>query len=166
MLYSSFTPFIVIFLHAIASSSLQDTQLLEDIVRTLDPLKNTSKASSRLCEICTIFSRVARGLVQSRHSFLGTYNPQNDSLLLLNDTSQTSVFNPGSLQDYFEAEVDSNTNMLDRFTYAGRRIFLLCWGAGRVGSRRRWIFWACSFHCPKVVYVLLTGWYVCMDWLI
>ncbi|KAL4787931.1 hypothetical protein BJX76DRAFT_249584 [Aspergillus varians] len=114
MLYSSFNPFIVIFLHAIAASSLEDTQLLEDVVRTLHPIKGTSKASGRLHQICTIFARVARGLVESRNSFLGAYNAQDDSLRLLNDTSQTSLFEPNSLQDYFTAEVD----MLDQFTYS------------------------------------------------
>ncbi|KAL2837833.1 hypothetical protein BJY01DRAFT_251236 [Aspergillus pseudoustus] len=113
MLYASFTPFIVIFLHAIASSSLEDTQLLEDVVRTLYPIKDTSKACARLYQICTIFSRVARGLIESRaSSFLGTYNRQADSLLLLNDTGNTSLFDPNSLQDYFTTEVD----MLDQFT--------------------------------------------------
>ncbi|KAJ0418976.1 hypothetical protein BJY00DRAFT_172326 [Aspergillus carlsbadensis] len=113
ILYSSFTPFIVIFLHAIASSSLEDTQLLEDVVRTLYRVKDTSKACGRLYQICTIFARVARGLIESRaSSFLGTYNRQDDSLLLLSDTGNTSVFDPNSLQDYFTAEVD----MLDQFT--------------------------------------------------
>ncbi|KAL4923484.1 Zn(II)2Cys6 transcription factor [Aspergillus undulatus] len=114
ILYSSFTPFIVTFLHAIASSSLEDTLLLEDVVRTLQPIKSTSKACARLYQICTIFARVARGLVESRNSFLGAYNAQNDSFLLLNDTSQSSLFDPGFLQDYFSAEVD----MLDQFTYS------------------------------------------------
>ncbi|KAL2819148.1 hypothetical protein BJX63DRAFT_382501 [Aspergillus granulosus] len=115
VLYSSFTPFIVIFLHAIASSSLEDTQLLEDVVRTLHPIKDTSKACGRLYQICTIFSRVSRSLIESRaSSFLGTYNRQDDSLLLLNDTGNTSLFDPNSLQDYFTAEVD----MLDQFTYS------------------------------------------------
>jgi len=114
MLYASFTPFIVIFLHAIAASSAEDTKLLEDVVRTLHPTKDTSKACSRLYQICTIFARVARRLVESRHSFLGTYNAQDDSLLLLNDTGNISLFDPGSLQDYFSAEID----MLDQFTYS------------------------------------------------
>ncbi|KAL4878830.1 hypothetical protein BJY04DRAFT_194691 [Aspergillus karnatakaensis] len=115
MLYASFTPFVVIFLHAIAASSLADIQLLEDIVRTLRPIKDTSKACARLYQICTIFARVARGLVESRNNLLGTYNAQNDSLLLLNGgEGQASLFDPNSLQDYLYAEVD----MLDQFTYA------------------------------------------------
>ncbi|KAL5335380.1 hypothetical protein BJX70DRAFT_390670 [Aspergillus crustosus] len=115
MLYASFTPFVVIFLHAIAASSLQDNQLLDDIVLTLRPIKDTSKACARLYQICTIFSRVARGLVESRNSFLGTYNEHNDSLLLFNNNAgHASLFDPGSLQDYLYAEVD----MLDQFTYA------------------------------------------------
>ncbi|KAL4807613.1 hypothetical protein BDV18DRAFT_151590 [Aspergillus unguis] len=113
ILYSSFTPFIVIFLHAIASSSLPDTTLLEDIVRTLDPLKETSKACGRLFQICTIFARVARSLVESRHSFLGTYNPQDDSLLLnLNNQGNASLYNPSSLQEYFtEGDMLIHTSM-------------------------------------------------------
>ncbi|OJJ65052.1 hypothetical protein ASPSYDRAFT_39849 [Aspergillus sydowii CBS 593.65] len=114
MLYASFTPFIVIFLHAIAASSAEDTKLLEDVVRTLYPTKDTSKACGRLYQICAIFARVARRLVESRHSFLGTYNAQDDSLLLLNDTGNTSLFDPGSLQDYLSAEID----MMDQFTYS------------------------------------------------
>ncbi|KAL2862729.1 Zn(II)2Cys6 transcription factor [Aspergillus lucknowensis] len=130
MLYSSFTPFIVIFLHAIAASSLEDIQLLEDIVRTLYPIKDTSKASARLYQICTIFARVARGLVESRTSFLGTYNSQDDSLLLLNDTGQTSLFDPGSLQDYFTAEVD----MLDQFTYSEAEDMSAILGSWAIGQ--------------------------------
>jgi hypothetical protein len=131
ILYSSFTPFIVIFLHAIASSSLEDTQLLEDVVRTLYPVKDTSKACGRLYQICTNFARVARGLIESRaSSFLGTYNRQDDSLLLLSDTGNTSVFDPNSLQDYFTTEVD----MLDQFTYSeaeGMSAILGGWASGQ-----------------------------------
>ncbi|KAL4944173.1 hypothetical protein BDV06DRAFT_233777 [Aspergillus oleicola] len=112
MLYSSFTPFIVISLHAIAARSLEDTLLLEDVVRTLHPIKSTSKACARLFQICTIFSRVARALVESNNSFLGAYDSTNDSFLLMNDVALAqgqgvnSVFDPSYLQEYFGNEVD------------------------------------------------------------
>ncbi|KAJ5341656.1 hypothetical protein N7541_010780 [Penicillium brevicompactum] len=47
LLFSSFTPFIVQFLHAVTYKDQEDLQILEDVVRTLEGAKEASKASKR-----------------------------------------------------------------------------------------------------------------------
>ncbi|KAJ5338815.1 hypothetical protein N7452_005543 [Penicillium brevicompactum] len=47
LLFSSFTPFIVQFLHAVTYKDQEDLQILEDVVRTLEGVKEASKASKR-----------------------------------------------------------------------------------------------------------------------
>ena len=86
--YSSFTPFIVIFLHAIAVTSFEDVQLLEDVVKILRSMRSASKGSERLYQICATFSHLARRLVEDRLSCVGTYNQQDNSLLFLDSQGQ------------------------------------------------------------------------------
>ncbi|KAJ5806376.1 fungal-specific transcription factor domain-containing protein [Penicillium pulvis] len=113
LLYSSFTPFIVIFLHAIAATSMDDVNLLEEVVATLYNTRGVSSASERLYSIGVNFARVARGLVAAQKSCVGKYNEQEDSLLLSGDTRKpdASRLDGSTPQDPF------GVDMMDYLTY-------------------------------------------------
>ncbi|KAJ5096908.1 hypothetical protein N7456_007629 [Penicillium angulare] len=111
LLYSSFTPFVVIFLHAIAATSMEDVKLLEEVVATLQVARGVSNASERIYSIGANFARVARGLVEAQKS-VGKYNEQEDSLKLGDDTRKAHVFNPDITQD-----PSIGVDMMDYLTY-------------------------------------------------
>lgn len=128
-MFSSFTPFIVIFLHSIAATSLDDLQLLEDVVESLQKIQRVSRSSERLYQICSTFARIASGLVEARKSCVGMYNKQDDSLQFLhnnNDTTgQISIFEPDFLQDFLDAD-----NVTNHASYAEAHDILDCWVTG------------------------------------
>lgn len=107
LLYSSFTPFVVIFLHAIAATSMEDVKLLEEVVTTLRPARGVSSASERLYNIGANFARVARGLVEAQKSCVGKYNEQRGSLQLLDDSRTGDIFFSGHEQDSLSADMMS-----------------------------------------------------------
>ncbi|KAF4979220.1 hypothetical protein FZEAL_4529 [Fusarium zealandicum] len=83
---SSFTPFVVIFLHAIAASSLEDVQLLSDVVETLESAQKGHAGTKKLYQICATFARLARRMVEARNSCVGMYDHSTDSLQLAGAT--------------------------------------------------------------------------------
>ncbi|KAK6540167.1 hypothetical protein TWF694_008988 [Orbilia ellipsospora] len=90
LLYTSFTPLIVVFLHSIASNSSSDVKLLQDFLDSLEPIADVSKDSKRLYEVAKVFCRVAKALVESHHQraagvALGTYSHQSNTLFLPQD---------------------------------------------------------------------------------
>jgi hypothetical protein len=80
--YSSFTPFVVIFLHAISAAKLEDVQLLDDVVGTLKQVSGTSKQSERLHQVCATFAAVAREMVKSQRVNITSYSFEDNSLKL------------------------------------------------------------------------------------
>ncbi|KAJ1707538.1 fungal-specific transcription factor domain-containing protein [Aspergillus flavus] len=101
LLFSSFTPFIVIFLHAIAATSSDDIQLLNEVVESLQHIRYVSPSSERLYQICSTFLQIARGLVKTRQSCVGAYNQLEDSLQFATDAGPMSIFEPDCLQSLF-----------------------------------------------------------------
>uniref|UniRef100_A0A098DFN8 Xylanolytic transcriptional activator regulatory domain-containing protein n=2 Tax=Gibberella zeae (strain ATCC MYA-4620 / CBS 123657 / FGSC 9075 / NRRL 31084 / PH-1) TaxID=229533 RepID=A0A098DFN8_GIBZE len=77
---SSFTPFVVIFLHSMAASSLDDVQLLEQVVDTFRHAREIHAGAERLYQICATFARLARRMVESRNTSVGMYDQNTDSL--------------------------------------------------------------------------------------
>lgn len=96
--YSSFTAFIVVFLHAISAASSADVQLLEDVVATLDGVRDSSKYSERLYKICAILAGLAKQLSGSQNAFVGAYQPQKDALCFTDHTNLSPAFEPQALQ--------------------------------------------------------------------
>ncbi|KAK6352925.1 hypothetical protein TWF696_004920 [Orbilia brochopaga] len=88
LLYTSFTPLIVVFLHAIASNSASDVKLLHDFLDSIEPISGVSKDCRRLCEVTKVFCRVAKALVEGQQQHLhaplalGTYSHTSNTLLL------------------------------------------------------------------------------------
>ncbi|KAF4332455.1 transcriptional regulatory [Fusarium beomiforme] len=77
---ASFTPFVVIFLHSIAASSLEDVELLEQVVTTFRSARDINVGAEKLYQICSTFARLARRMVESRNTSVGMYDHSNDSL--------------------------------------------------------------------------------------
>jgi hypothetical protein len=77
---SSFTPFVVIFLHSIAASSLEDVNLLEQVVDTFRHAREIHAGAEKLYQICATFARLARRMVESRNTSVGMYDQNTDSL--------------------------------------------------------------------------------------
>lgn len=111
---SSFTPFIVVFLHAIATTSMEDVQLLNDVVELLKRARGASRGSQRLYQICAAFVQLARGIVETRDpsTTLPAYNQQQDSLHFSDDHGQMmSIFGSDSFQA--SASVDWTAHHID-----------------------------------------------------
>ncbi|RVD87319.1 uncharacterized protein DFL_001561 [Arthrobotrys flagrans] len=92
LLYTSFTPLIVVFLHSVASNDPSDVKLLHDFLDSIEPIAHVSKDSARLFEVTKVFCRVAKALVDSRnHNPLGTYSHQSNTLLLPQDHNIVNI---------------------------------------------------------------------------
>lgn len=77
---SSFTPFVVTFLHSIAASSLEDVSLLEEVVDTFRHAREIHAGAEKLYQICDTFARLARRMVESQNTSVGMYDQNTDSL--------------------------------------------------------------------------------------
>lgn len=65
LFYTSMTPLVIIFLHAITTPNSADVDLLLKCQETLEQLKVQSKETARILRVCKIFSRVARSRLQT-----------------------------------------------------------------------------------------------------
>lgn len=117
LLFSSFTPFIVIFLHAIAATSFDDIQLLEEVTKSLQKVRQVSRSSERLYQICSTFTRIAKEFVEARKSCVGVYNQQDDSLQIVHGDGEcrSSVFDHDSFQGFLEADMANQSHYLEAF---------------------------------------------------
>lgn len=79
LLFSAFTPFLVVFTHSIASHSHQDVELLNQVVQALEAGKSISAATNKLYEICKAFLRFAIAFVGSKQNCFGSYDQEDDS---------------------------------------------------------------------------------------
>jgi hypothetical protein len=79
ILYFSFTPFLVVFTHCIASHSHEDVDLLSQALDALEPVRNLSESGDRLYQVCSVFLRVAKAVNQSQQLSFGNYDSINNS---------------------------------------------------------------------------------------
>lgn len=97
LLFSAFTPFLVVFTHALASHSHSDVLLLSQVLITLKAGKSISAATNRLYEVCKVFVRFATAFVESRQSWVGDYDEVEDSFTfpLGNENQYSSISDIG-----------------------------------------------------------------------
>lgn len=81
LLYPSFTPFVIVFTHAVATMSAQDLALLQETVSTLDQAKHISEGAQRLYDVCKAFSDAAEVLINSRQTVTGMQQHDDGSLV-------------------------------------------------------------------------------------
>lgn len=89
LLYPSFTPFTVIFIHAIATSAPSELQLLQETVAALNHVKALSPAARRLHDVCAAFTQVAAAFINSQRTLNG-WHRRNDGTLSL-PSAETGV---------------------------------------------------------------------------
>lgn len=83
LLYASWTPLIVVVLHAIASSSKEDVILLQQVEESLEPVKTLSPQADQVFGLTRIFCKLAKAFVESSNkTFVGTYNLQEDTVVM------------------------------------------------------------------------------------
>ncbi|KAL4901848.1 hypothetical protein BDW74DRAFT_181287 [Aspergillus multicolor] len=66
LLFSSLTPFLVVFLHAITTKDTESAELLAKVVGTLETFRRASKGSERLYQVCATFAQIAGRLTMER----------------------------------------------------------------------------------------------------
>lgn len=79
LLYSSFTPFLVVFTHALASHSGEDIELLRNVLDTLEAPRQTTEALNRLYQVCRVFLDFAEAFIPLQKPSFGFYNQADDS---------------------------------------------------------------------------------------
>ncbi|GLA52319.1 hypothetical protein AnigIFM63604_009168 [Aspergillus niger] len=82
LLYPSFTPFVIVFTHAITTASTADLALLQDTASSLELIKGLSRGSMHLYTICDAFVRAAQILVNSQQTLTGLEQHQDGSLVI------------------------------------------------------------------------------------
>ncbi|EKG15372.1 Transcription factor fungi [Macrophomina phaseolina MS6] len=108
LLYPSFTPFVVVFTHAIATMSVEDLGLLQETVGTLDQAKHISEGARRLHDVCKAFADAASVLITSRQTLTGMQQHDDGSLVF---PAVTDPHVPMSTQDFaWPAWPDANQN--------------------------------------------------------
>lgn len=96
LLYPSFTPFTVVFIHAIATADTEGLQLLQETVNSLDHVKVLSPAARRLHDVCTAFLRVAQAFIASQRTLNGWHRRHDGSVALpLANADNDAVFEGG-----------------------------------------------------------------------
>ncbi|KAH7010958.1 fungal-specific transcription factor domain-containing protein [Macrophomina phaseolina] len=97
LLYPSFTPFVVVFTHAVATMSTEDLKLLQETVGTLDQAKHISEGAQRLYDVCKAFVDAAEVLINSRQTVTGMQQHDDGSLVF---PAVTDPHVPMSMQDF------------------------------------------------------------------
>ncbi|PWY79324.1 C6 transcription factor, partial [Aspergillus heteromorphus CBS 117.55] len=82
LLYPSFTPFVIVFTHAITTASTADLALLQDTTSSLELIKGLSRGSMHLYTVCEAFVRAAQILVNSQQTLTGLEQHQDGSLFM------------------------------------------------------------------------------------
>ncbi|RBR12146.1 uncharacterized protein FIESC28_08780 [Fusarium coffeatum] len=103
---SSFTPFVVTFLHSIAASSLEDVSLLEEVVDTFRHAREIHAGAEKLYQICDTFARLARRMVESQNTSVGMYDQNTDSLQVAGVSENLPLSWPE-----FGQQVEADANM-------------------------------------------------------
>ncbi|BCS02993.1 uncharacterized protein AKAW2_61257A [Aspergillus luchuensis] len=112
LLFSSLTPFLVVFLHAISAKDIQSIELLTQVIRSFETFRKVSQGAERLYQICATFTNIAEKLLQSQQLSVGIYNEKDDSLRLPDTPGDTSMFHAEDLQNVLDMDnVDEATSL-------------------------------------------------------
>ncbi|PYH34003.1 uncharacterized protein BO87DRAFT_426275 [Aspergillus neoniger CBS 115656] len=104
LLFSSLTPFLVVFLHAISAKDTQSIELLTQVVRSFETFRKVSQGAEHLYQICATFTNIAEKLLQSQQLSVGINNEQEDSLRLPDTPGDPSMFIAEDLQNVLDMD--------------------------------------------------------------
>ncbi|OTB09589.1 hypothetical protein M426DRAFT_316141 [Hypoxylon sp. CI-4A] len=99
LLFTSFAPFIIIFIHAITTLNANDVILLEKIANLLEQVQDASQEIKRMHRICSTFSSLASSFVEVSISGSGFESRPEDGLQPLNETPWHTFANSDFFQD-------------------------------------------------------------------
>ncbi|GJN85500.1 hypothetical protein PLIIFM63780_009067 [Purpureocillium lilacinum] len=83
LLFTSFTPYIVTFLHCIGNSDAADLTLLRRVLDSIEQIASTVESCKPQYELCQSLLRIAEAFIESRSMDLGRAAPQLDAALNL-----------------------------------------------------------------------------------
>ncbi|KAI9375133.1 fungal-specific transcription factor domain-containing protein [Aspergillus egyptiacus] len=106
LLYPSFTPFVIVFTHAITIANTTDLSLLQDTVKSLELIKGVSRGSMHLYTICEAFAKTAQVLVDSRQTLTGLSQHQDGSLIMPGTGANIALPDVIWPEDLFDSHVD------------------------------------------------------------
>lgn len=119
LLYSSFTPFLVVFTHAVAANNENDVELLTQVLSTLEAPRKNTEVLNRLYQVCKVFLEFAKAFVTSRQASFGIYNVQEDSFtfsMLDGDGANVSYQVPNyGVRDRSDNDLESMTGFLGAY---------------------------------------------------
>jgi hypothetical protein len=127
LLYPAFTPFVVMFIHAIATYSTEDIQLLRDTVRTLHDLRDISQGARRLYSICKALLDTVEVLSKSQQSVFNIHERDDGSLVFSSNTAQEAYLGhpdfvwPEDMSDLNVSEIDMS-NLFNNWLGANRPV--------------------------------------------
>ncbi|EHK23086.1 uncharacterized protein TRIVIDRAFT_149792, partial [Trichoderma virens Gv29-8] len=104
LLFTSFTPFIITFIHVIKASSTEDLCLLEQMVGILQKMQDASPEVSRLYQICSAFLRLASDFVKAGVTQPASLDSPNNLILQPNEVSWQTLLQPDFLRELLGAE--------------------------------------------------------------
>ncbi|KAL5321049.1 hypothetical protein ACEPPN_011859 [Leptodophora sp. 'Broadleaf-Isolate-01'] len=84
--YASFTPFLVVFTHAIAAHSPTDVSLLSQTLTTLESMRSRSETHTKLCQKCRVFLRFAKAFVSSQQQPPSGFQNEEDGSFIFSTT--------------------------------------------------------------------------------
>ncbi|KAJ8107801.1 hypothetical protein OPT61_g8611 [Boeremia exigua] len=130
--YSSFTPFLVIFLRVIsAPDEDEDLKLLEDVIETLGNIRGSSKHSEKLYKICSILGMLAKQLAGTRTRFAEAYHLQDDMLQFEEYENIPSLLEPQAIESLLGSDM---TEYLHDWEAHDIDFILASWADGRSTS--------------------------------
>ncbi|KXT08498.1 hypothetical protein AC579_8615 [Pseudocercospora musae] len=122
LLYGSFTPLVVVFLHCISVFDLSDLDLLFRFQQSLDEVVEPRESTLRLRNACAIFSSVAQAYVGSRTSANEGVRTQDPAVIRREnvheafETSQNTSHNlAGEQNAAWDASADVNVDEMYTF---------------------------------------------------
>ena len=74
LLYIPFTPFLVVFIHVLATRNDGDLKLLQEVLEILDRARVLSEAAGRLHRVCAALVRIAQAFLSSMPMSFGSYD--------------------------------------------------------------------------------------------
>lgn len=108
LLYGTFTPIIVVFLHVISSFDGRDLELLLQFYNSLKDLRDLPEGTARFRNACGIFCSVAKAYVGSRDILPSTAAVPAEAIIRREDVQQ--AFDASQMSGYAMANTDTAMN--------------------------------------------------------
>ncbi|KAJ4148689.1 hypothetical protein NW765_017556 [Fusarium oxysporum] len=135
LLYPSFTPYVIVFTHAIATSDNIGIVLLQDTVKSLGRLQDLSPGSRRLHHICRSFLNAAEAIIGSQKGIDGLEQHKDGSLVYTKNAFAAGPDGPAINEGLLPAWGDfASFGTVASSSYDGSNSDMLQFWSGWLGS--------------------------------